>query len=263
MKKLASILALTAIVANLGLATALAAGTPATGSQAITCGGGGLSFQSIPPKLQFTGKTVVFASGTTDAYVSAALASNGDPYVPGAVLDVQDTRGYDPADNTDASTGGTTGMCAAGLTVAEQSTNTDGSHGMEFTADSHTFVIPLWTGAIDDSALTAEDTTVAHSSPDAIRGTVAGGGTDNIVNVTTDSASTAISSDIQLIKSVESFYGDFTLNLNTLNHQVLVARHDYIEKGDVANGLYTATVPIYTGPIPAGTYTGTITFTLA
>lgn len=210
MKKLATILALTGVVANLGFATVFA--DDATGTQVIGCNeGGGLSL-SAPANLGFYGRSTNFYQGS-DAPLEG-LSS----------LTLTDTRGY--------------GACGAGASLTVQS---DG-------LVSGTYTINLATGTFGNTDLT-EDSVITASSPDTLIGVV--------VDTTVASVNTAIAGGVELISSTEAFYGDVTLALNTgnadsQNNTVLKAQHDNLENGGTS----------YAGPIPTGSYTGDITFTV-
>lgn len=91
MKKLATILALTAVVANLGIASVLAQST--SGTQDIGCNTAGAS--SI-----VTTAAVAFDSRTTD-FEHETAASLDSLLDGGLQIDVTDTRGYDPGVGVD------------------------------------------------------------------------------------------------------------------------------------------------------------------
>ena len=234
MKKLATVLALTAVMANLGLATVFAQAVGSTGTQVIGCNAnGGLTFDATR-SLGFYSRSSNFNS-ETDANLENPLNVDNNPVY--SKLTVSDTRGYDAAAST----------CGNGFTVSVQST------GLSRTTADGLFNINLATGTFGNSDL-AEDQTYATSSPDTLIGSV----------VSTASSSDApIATAVDLLDATEAFYGDVQLTLNSSNADntvgspndatVLKAQHDNIEKDGSP----------YSGPIPTGSYTGTITFTLA
>lgn len=225
MKKLATILALTGVVANLGFATVFA--DDATGTQDIGCNGGAGPSLSAPANLGFYGRSTQFTN-ELDANLE-------NPSLAPSLVTVTDLRGYDVA----------AGDCGAGFSLAVQS---DGLVQGNYT-------IHLGTGSFDNSDL-SEDTTVSTSFPDTLIGPVV---TTTIASVDQEIAG----GGVELMSATEAFYGDVTLALNSSdadnttgalnNNTVLKARHDKLEDAGGA----------YAGPIPAGSYIGTITFTLS
>jgi hypothetical protein len=89
MKKLATILALTGVVANLGVASLAFAQT--SGSQTIGCNAAGTTSISATNSVTFESRTTNFYAET-----DAPLNVGSD-----LTVDVTDTRGYDPAAGTD------------------------------------------------------------------------------------------------------------------------------------------------------------------
>ncbi len=223
MKKLATILALTGVVANLGFATTFA--EVSTGSQTIECNSFGNYSLIAPADLGFYQRTTNFYNET-----SAPLETSVGPGAP--ILVVTDTRGYDS----------TAADCGAGFTLSVQ------SNGLAF----GDYNINLGTGSFNNTDLSEDVGGITESSPETLIGAAA------LVNTISESTNQPIETSVTLMTSSEAFYGDVTFALNTgnadnQNSTVLKALHDKLE--DV-NGAYV-------GPIPAGDYTGDITFTLA
>lgn len=105
MKKLATILALTAVVANLGIASVLAQST--SGTQDIGCNTAGASSIVTTAAVSFDSRTTDFENDT-----AASLDAQLDG---GLQVEVTDTRGYDPAATTCGAAYGVQIQSAAGL----------------------------------------------------------------------------------------------------------------------------------------------------
>jgi hypothetical protein len=237
-KKLVAILALTGAIANLGLATAFAADS--AGSQTIGCDAGGDKVLTAPATVTFEGKSTNFHN---EVDASANLVAS-----QGSLIKVTDTRGYDA----------TAGNCGAGFTLSVA------SNGLQlYDVDGSDFDIQLGLGAA--SAAWAEDLDTAVSSPATLLA--------NVATVADASDHSLITTSKDLITSSEAFTGDVSLELS---NAVLNAVGDNTVVGNaspVSFGKRTAVTPDpeltpfdawdYTAAIPTGSYTGTITFTMA
>lgn len=243
MKKLATVLALTAIVANMGLATVFAQQTQAPeGSQTIGCNGSGTITIGSLASQTFTSKTTAF-TGDTNADIT------GENFHPA----VTDTRGYDPTANQDCSTLGdghafTLDIQSDGLIkdggTAVNTVCRDNQGGQLLctvvaeSLDSPTLHLTLGTAA-SNSNLSAD----ANFVPSTFS------------TVANAHASTGdITTGKVLVDFDESFSGTLTTLL--MNSDLQVA-HDTITYGAGSSTYLQAG-----NPIPAGVYRGAITVTL-
>lgn len=239
MKKLATILALTAVVANLGLATVFAANNA---SQVIGCTAGAVTLDA-PLSVSFFARNTNFVDQTD---------SNVDGSTPQYVT-VTDLRGYDPG-------AGALETCGAGKVVTINSGATDLTKVL---ADPNmAFKIPLYTGTMSNTDnLTEDDITYPTSSPVTLVG--------DVVNVTTASNQIALAnSGLQIFSATEAFYGVAKLRLNLATTDstvsdagvVLKAAHNHLENS--TNYSTLATFSPYAGALASGIYNGVVTISM-
>ena len=241
MKKLISILALTAVVANLGLATVFAATNSPAGTQEITCNNNSTGSQSLTVTTQDAtlGQTassegsVAFLTKNVDWYNT--LNTNAPLTVLTATANaqfiniaVEDNRGYDPSDDIDnVALGGKCGF-GADYTITSNSL----THSVDPT--KHLYLeVAAGISALDDTHFNY-NASPATVSPDqtTMKSTIF---TTPIVGATdlTDGIAHA------LFSVKEAFLG----------------RVDVLLTGDDLQVIEP------TGPIRAGTYAGNITIT--
>lgn len=243
-KKLISILGLVAVVANLGVATVFAQTVPTSGSQNIGCRADGALTLNASNNMAFKQRSTNFA-GETDANV---LWDDGMPNVV-----IQDTRGFE-----------TRGICGTGWNLTVE------TPGLKYTYAGSDYNINLETGAFTNANLT-EGNIITPSIPAQLIGAA------TLVNTTGASGNTGVAVLGKTIAtSTGSFYGDVRLNLTLDNTNaianstgiVLVASHSTLQKvtpiGGTLHEVDGTQTPgtEYTGALPQGNYTGTVTFTL-
>lgn len=207
MKKLATVLALTGVVANLGLATVFA--QTSEGSQTIGCNAGTVSI-SLPTT--GTGDSVSFEGRSTAFYADATNA----PLDVGQSLPIQvtDDRGYDPGVNDCRSSTAPTADHAFTLQIQ--------SPGL--TGPSST-VLDLQLG----TALVAGDLSETPGTSPSTVGDVA---------TVTGLADTSISTASNIVTFDETFSGDIGVTLT--GDQLEVVK----PSGVIPAGVYTGTITL-------------------
>lgn len=201
MKKLATILALTGVVANLGVASLVFAQT--SGSQTIGCNAAGST--SIAAT-----NSVTFDSRTTNFYLETDAPLGIDFPL---MVDVTDTRGYDPAVDADCE------PPAAPDTVEDPFTLQIQSAGL--TSGSTTLSLELGT------ALTGADLSCLTTCAPSTLGDVA---------TTAGTADTGISTAQDLVTFDETFSGTIRTEMQTTDLEVVAPA------GPIATGTYTGTI---------------------
>lgn len=172
-RKLVSILAITGVVANLGLATVFA---QTTGSEVVGCNtAGAISIGSASAAVTFEARTTDF--------------SGGDAGITGTPLDVvvTDSRGYNPS---------STATCGAGSTLTIQSA---GLNGLAVGNTTTNLSLGLGT-ALTSGSLSCTSTTCSPATLSDVA-TVTGATTGNI------------SAGQSLVTFTEAFYGDIQTHM--------------------------------------------------
>jgi hypothetical protein len=210
-----------------------------SGNLSIGCDETGSLALQIPNAIDFATKTTNF-SAESSASAQHDIIGGGEP----AQIRISDTRGYDSS----------AGNCGSGFTFQVQST---GLH--KYNVDGSDFNLRIGLGTVDNSIL-AEDTSITVSSPDVLANQADGG----VVHTATGSSDELITSSYNLVTSDEAFSGDIAF---WLDNNLLLVRSDKIQRraaisNPEATPFATDNSQNYSGPIPTGTYTGTITFTL-
>lgn len=212
MKKLTTILALTAVTANLGLATVFA--EDVTGSQIIDCNAGGTYSIVTTNASDDQNSNITFAQRTTNftAENDANAVQSQDSFIR-----VQDNRGYDPAGANN---------CGNGLALSVQS-----SSGL--------------TNGTDTIHLKLGDYTIDNNFE-----LVTGSNPNNINTILTNSNSSGViqNSPVNLFTTNEAFDGAIDVFYNKTQatdsnstNVLIVASHDSVS-GPISPGTYSGNV---------------------